>query len=421
MPVQQTTSGSRNVASSTPRAGNYPTTPTPTTKTQATTGKVTGADDGWISTVTQKAEASDNPDGYKYQAAVDLARQELGNEDNVDDRLFRETVDGYYTQMDPEASAEEMRGETPLTQGVRALAEGYDDVMTGIGGVLDAGVDGFATLLGYIPGLNNTAEWIKDKTTAENLKWIPDSLVTAGLSLIPYAGIPLAVGKSAIQNSDNIGEALTGRDSITGEELGGWQRLGKGGLSILDMGLSAIPGASAGKAAKSAATGAAKEGAKQVAEEGAKKGAGAAVKDLLTAGGNGALTTAVRNIKSGTPKLQAVKELTETAGKNIGANALAGSGSTVLGGTLGNMAVTDLNPLDAFLATDNRNIGLGAVQGVMPFMKMGYGRYPRLANAARAGQITSRTASENEQSMGRPGYYGQDLLQLIPTPEGEEA
>ena len=56
MPVQQTATGSRNVATSTPRAGNYPTTPTPTTKTQATTGKVTGADDGWISTVTQKAE-----------------------------------------------------------------------------------------------------------------------------------------------------------------------------------------------------------------------------------------------------------------------------------------------------------------------------------------------------------------------------
>lgn len=421
MPVQQTSTGSRNVASSAPRAGNFPAVPTPTTKVQATTGKVTGVDDGWINTVTQKANASDNPDGYKYQAAVDLARQKLGDEDNVDDRLFRETVDDYYTQMKPEASAEDMRGETPLSQGVRALAEGYDDAMTGIGGVLDAGVDGFATLLGYVPGFGGVSEGLKNATDAESLKWIPDSLVTAGLSLIPYAGIPLAVGKSALQNSDNINEALTGRDSITGEELGGWQRFGKGGLALLDMGLSAVPGAQVGKAAKSAAAGVAKEGAEQVAKEGAKRGAKEVAKDILTGGGKGGITTAVRNIKNGTPKMQAIKELAQTAGKNIGANALAGSGGAVVGGTLGNMAVTDLNPMDSFLNTNAKAVGLGALQGAVPFMKMGYGRYPIPSTAARSAQITSSTASDREQELGRPGYYGRDLLQLIPTPEGEEA
>lgn len=192
-------------------------------------------------------------DGQKYQYAVQLAKQDLGG-DTSDDAEFRSLVDSYYEQMDPETSAEDMRGETMASQAIRGVGEAYDQVNDvlgdGVDWLWDNAVGNIAGLFGGLVDAftggqtdygedwkQGVSDWVSPETA--------DAIASMGtgmlISAIPGVGVPLSVGLTAAQNSDDIYEALSGRDAISLEELDGTQRLGRLGSAVLDTALAAAP------------------------------------------------------------------------------------------------------------------------------------------------------------------------------------
>lgn len=197
--------------------------------------------------------ASNNDNGAsKYVMAVNMAKEKFKDDPDVNQTIFRNSVDEIYNDLKEEGdkSAADLRGENWLQQAGRAVGEGIDTVNNGIGYGLDWLLDNIA---GNAIGLfdQQAGQNFKDMWDAEDLAIVPDIAEDIGLSLIPYAGIPLAMGKNAAQRTDEIAEAITGRDSVTQEKLNGYERGGRAVESALGVGLSAIPGV--GKAAASKA------------------------------------------------------------------------------------------------------------------------------------------------------------------------
>lgn len=196
---------------------------------------------------------NDNSDGQKYQYAVQLAKQDLGG-DTSDDAEFRDLVDSYYEQMDPETSAADMRGETMATQAIRGVGEAYDQVNDTLGDGVDWLWDNVAGgLAGAVGGLVDAAtngqtsygdEWrqnVSDVVSPETADAIASMGTGMLLSAIPGVGVPLSIGLTAAQNSDDLYEAVTGRDAVSLESLGGAERLGRFGSALLDTALAAAP------------------------------------------------------------------------------------------------------------------------------------------------------------------------------------
>lgn len=196
---------------------------------------------------------NDNSDGQKYQYAVQLAKQDLGG-DTSDDAEFRDLVDSYYEQMDPETSAADMRGETMATQAIRGVGEAYDQVNDTLGDGVDWLWDNVAGgLAGAVGGLVDAAtngqtsygdEWrqnVSDVVSPETADAIASMGTGMLLSAIPGVGVPLSLGLTAAQNSDDLYEAVTGRDAVSLEGLGGAERLGRFGSALLDTALAAAP------------------------------------------------------------------------------------------------------------------------------------------------------------------------------------
>lgn len=192
-------------------------------------------------------------DGQKYQYAVQLAKQDLGG-DTSDDAEFRSLVDSYYEQMDPETSAEDMRGETMASQAIRGVGEAYDQVNDtlgdGIDWLWDNTAGNAAGLLGNIADLfaggqtDFGSEWkqgVGDWMSPETADAIAGMGTGMLVSAIPGVGVPLSIGLTAAQNSDDIYEALSGRDAVSLETLDANQRLGRFGSAILDTALAAAP------------------------------------------------------------------------------------------------------------------------------------------------------------------------------------
>ena len=196
---------------------------------------------------------NNNSDGQKYQYAVQLAKQDLGG-DTSDDAEFRDLVDSYYEQMDPETSAADMRGETMASQVVRGVGEAYDQVNDTLGDGVDWLWDNVAGgLAGAVGGLVDAAtngqtsygdEWrqnVSDVVSPETADAIASMGTGMLLSAIPGVGVPLSIGLTAAQNSDDLYEAVTGRDAVSLEGLGGAERLGRFGSALLDTALAAAP------------------------------------------------------------------------------------------------------------------------------------------------------------------------------------
>jgi hypothetical protein len=194
-----------------------------------------------LSKVISAAERTNNSDGFKYQSAVDLARQELAGQENVKDRDFRNLVDTKFLELKPTEgiTGADMRGEDGATQLVRGAKDTIEDFNTGVGSSLDWIFDNTIGALGYNVGLG---DYWKNMFSGEDAGIVADIGSDILLSAIPGAGIPLVVAKNAIQQSDNIWEAATGRDDITLEKLEEGQGTMKGLEAALTMGLSALPG-----------------------------------------------------------------------------------------------------------------------------------------------------------------------------------
>ena len=216
------------------------------------------ADDFDYDRAIESANASDNPDGYKYQVAVQLAEDKAGND--VDDYEMRDLIDSEFAKLDPTASGAQMRGEDNVgAQAMGGLNKALNGVSDMIGGGLDMLWDGVAGtaagLAGEAAGALTGNEGWGDAANefVSNLVGTEDDAVLdtrtlgniamdLGLSAIPGIGVPLAMAKAGIQNSDNIRELVEGRDSLSRDRIGSDAALSKLAATALDVGLSAAPG-----------------------------------------------------------------------------------------------------------------------------------------------------------------------------------
>ena len=216
-------------------------------------------DDGFdYEAAARKAEESDNSDGYKYQVAVERAQQLAG--DDVSDEEMRQLVDNEFAKLSPTATGAQMRGEdnvgAQLVGGFNQALDGVTGLIgDGINGLWDYGVGGLASGLAGLAGLvtgNADEDWGQKAFDAVGSvvgdggyidgRDIANIGLDVALGAIPGVGVPLVVGKNLAQNADNIREAATGYDSITGEELSGDARLANGLAAAANVGLSALPG-----------------------------------------------------------------------------------------------------------------------------------------------------------------------------------
>ena len=225
-------------------------------------------DDGFdYEAAARKADESDNSDGYKYQVAVERAKQLAG--DDVSDEEMRRLVDNEFAKLSPTATGEQMRGEdnagAQLIGGFNQALDGVTGLIgDGINGLWDYGVGGLAAGLAGLAGLisgNADENWGQKAFDAVGSvvgdggyidgQDIANIGLDIALGAVPGVGVPLVVGKNLAQNADNIREAVTGYDSITGEKLSDDARWANGLAAAANVGLSALPGI--GKALAAAA------------------------------------------------------------------------------------------------------------------------------------------------------------------------
>lgn len=220
-----------------------------------------GGDDFDYSAAARTAEGTDNSDGHKYQVAVERARQIAG--DDVSESQMRDLVDAEFAKLNPTATGEQMRGEDNF--GARAIGginDAIDNVTDLAGNGIDLLWDGIvgnaAGLLGGAAGLltgnddwgGNANEFVSGLVgddgnggpTIIDTDVLGDVALDLALSAIPGVGVPIMLGKSALQNSNNIREAIEGRDSISGERLDPGQVATKLLATGADVALSALPG-----------------------------------------------------------------------------------------------------------------------------------------------------------------------------------
>lgn len=193
-------------------------------------------------------------DAAKWQHAVQLAREDFGENADTDDRKFLERAESYYATMNPESTADQVRGKNAFTSAVEDVAHGIDGVNDflgdGVKGAWDLLAGGGAEALGGLAGMltgdkdtasdwRNFTEGVIDDKTADALASIGTSLA---VSAIPGFGVPASIALAGLQNADNINEALTGRDSVTLQQLDDNERTGRAINAALDLGMSALPG-----------------------------------------------------------------------------------------------------------------------------------------------------------------------------------
>lgn len=193
-------------------------------------------------------------DAAKWQHAIQLAREDFGENADTDDRKFLERAEGYYATMNPESTADQVRGKNAFTSAVEDVAHGIDGVNDflgdGVKGAWDLLAGGGAEVLGGLAGMltgdeNTASDWrnftegVIDDKTADALASIGTSLA---VSAIPGFGVPASIALAGLQNADNINEAITGRDSVTLQKLDDNEKTGRAINAALDLGMSVLPG-----------------------------------------------------------------------------------------------------------------------------------------------------------------------------------
>ena len=205
----------------------------------------------------EKASSQKNTakgDAAKWQHAIQLAREDFGENADTDDRKFLERAEDYYATMNPESTADQVRGKNAFTSAVEDVAHGIDGVNDflgdGVKGAWDLLAGGGAEALGGLAGMltgdeNTASDWrnftegIIDDKTADALASIGTNLA---VSAIPGFGVPASIALAGLQNADNINEALTGRDSVTLQKLDDNEKTGRAINAALDLGMSVLPG-----------------------------------------------------------------------------------------------------------------------------------------------------------------------------------
>lgn len=204
-------------------------------------------------------------DESKYQAAVDMARNQAPEGGFQDRRAFKKAIDENFATLSPTKTGREMRGESPWSDFVEGVNDVTRGVNVGIGNAIDTVWD---NTVGNLAGLasKDLGDAAKNFMTGEDIAIVPDILSDVLLSSTGF-GIPLVVAKEMFRSADDINEALSNRDSVTLEQLDDGQGAAKALTSALAIGLSAVPGIGKVKnIAKAADSKLAKDAAKQAAE-----------------------------------------------------------------------------------------------------------------------------------------------------------
>ena len=188
-----------------------------------------------------------NISAQDLSTATDKQLEALGFEDSSEAGLLEKLTanDGRGAARNARQSAGfsrlDMLQENP-TQILRLA----DDLITSgnyfLGDKLDKGFD---ATVGNAVGLVNkdAGKAVKNWTDANDMATAVNLAEDIGLSLIPVVGPALAAGKVALQESNEIGDALSGVDSTTGERIKDNQRLARAAGSALNIALAGKGGA----------------------------------------------------------------------------------------------------------------------------------------------------------------------------------
>lgn len=222
-----------------------------------------------------------------WEQANKMAAQTMSNGNRFGNIEYNSMVDDYFNKIvgDPRA-ASAVRNDIASANSFAPLRTANNALSMadkGIGFVID-GI--FDNTIGNLVGLFNedAGNSVKNFMTDEEAGNLASTL---GLMLVPGAGIPLAVAKTALQSEDEIASAITGKDAWSGLDLTDDERQNAALSSALNIGLTALPGiGKLGSAAKNAIVGkAGKEVASKelAAGESRKKGIANLEKDVANA------------------------------------------------------------------------------------------------------------------------------------------
>ena len=235
--------------------------------------------------VSEAERMGDKSNDYKYQIAVEIARSRMGDDADADDDAFKSEIDSIYeNELNATNTGRDQRGENPLTDAIGGVGDFFNGAADIGGDVLDWAFD---NTVGNVFEFVTGDDYMKDLFDGDDAAIVADSLMDMGLSAIPGVGIGLATMKNAAQMYPTIQEAVYGIDNVTGEDLTLNQRLGAIGSTALGLGMSMIPGwggARVSDVASDALRGAAKSGAKEAAGEVAESAVKGAVKDAAESG-----------------------------------------------------------------------------------------------------------------------------------------
>lgn len=195
-----------------------------------------------IEEMTSDGSRGYSSDDMKYAVAVKQAQDRMAGFEDVDDDRMKQEIDAAFAELEPSVDGRTMRGENTFTDAVGGIKNFLDDVTVGAGNGMDWVFDNTIGNLAGLVGGDDLGNTFKDAFDGQDLSIIPDIAADIGLAMIPGAGIPLVAAKNAIQQSDNFADALSGRDSVTLENLDGGERLGRGLEALGSTALSAIPG-----------------------------------------------------------------------------------------------------------------------------------------------------------------------------------
>ena len=217
------------------RPTSAPTTTTASAQQQTSNSK---KDDSAYKASFDAAVKNAKTDEAKYQAAVEKAREEIGDKDVSRDE-FKRIIDKYFKDLGASKTGREMRGENGWTDFVGGVNNVINGVNTTVGNAVDFAWD---NVVGNAGGLisKDLGDDIKNMATGKDLALVPD--IASDVALTVAGLTPVVVAKEAFRNADNFKEAATGKDSVTLEDLGDEQRFAKAGMGALALALSALPG-----------------------------------------------------------------------------------------------------------------------------------------------------------------------------------
>lgn len=181
-------------------------------------------------------------DEIKYSMAVEAAKNNLKDRDDVDDREFKAEIDSEFNKLIPSKKGSDIRGEDGFTQAVDSLRYFIDDATLAGGNAIDWLFDN--TVANLVKGLidEDAGNELKNMFSGKDLQGAVDVAADIGLSMAGPVGWGALVGKNAIQQSDNIMQGLNGgKDRITNEKIGATESLGHLAEGLGGVALSAVP------------------------------------------------------------------------------------------------------------------------------------------------------------------------------------